>query len=360
MESYLDEFGIKFDCKLIHLYKRTPVKSVAILLTILSFASSMTKATQPDIQAKAVLKQQDSLSTRYFPEDTVGRFLKKFGKDSLITVINNSIRRGESFILENNQKLRYDNTLLEYVLVAKQFNLRINYSEIDTTIFDVDYYKLYDKGFKDVGMVYRKVESIKRSKGNLADTIKTYFNLDIVKNYIVDYCDAFSIDKQLLGELYDYTNSLKIDDKIYNYWRFIQFNRKCANDDIGSIEYQEKLFKELYSQNNLKAFYLDTFPKTRNAENINPKLLYENTPNPRELEIFSYKYNPMKLLAYALYGNDVNLKKHAEDLMYLLDAQGKDGSWSMAKKFNFFASDTKSTIYGLWALCEFRDKLQKE
>ena len=51
------------------------------------------------------------------------------------------------------------------------------------------------------------------------------------------------------------------------------------------------------------------------------------------------------------------MTNYSDNLIYLLDAQQENGSWSLAKKFNHFNSDPTSTIYGFWSLCEFKSKL---
>lgn len=342
------------------------MKNIIVLIMVLGIAFCTANAAPPQIKSvqadTAVSKKTDSLQvSRLFPEDTVSRFINKFGKDSLLKVIDQRIAKGENFILENGDKLFYDYTLLEFVLIAKHFKLRVNYTEIDTTHFGIHSYRLYDINYGNVKMLYDILDSLKSSKANILDSLKMNFFDNYVKNVIVNYCDKFTVDKELMDKLYSYTNTLRLDDKIYNYWRFAQFNRKCEDVIVNTKDYQERLFRDLYAQNNLKAFYLDTFPKTKNAEMLNPKYLDENTPKPKELEVFKSKYNPIKLLAYALYGNDVSLEHYSDNLMYLLDAQQpKDGSWSAAKKFNYFDSDMRSTIYGLWALAEFRDRLRKE
>ena len=341
------------------------MKNIIVLILALSVAFFTSAATPPvvkSVPADSTLAPKPAAVqiSRLFPEDTVGRFITKFGKDSLLKVIDQSIRKGENFILGNGEKLFYDYSLLEFMLVAKHFNLRISYNEIDTTRFDYDDYRLYDLYFGNLDKMKYTIDSAKAAGVNLTESLKKNFEYDYVKNMIAIYCEKFSVDKELMDKLFTHTNTLHINDKMYNYWRFVELNRNCEDTLVNTRAYQHKLFTELYAQNNLKACYLDTFPKTKNAERLNPKLLDENTPKPRELEIFSSKFNPMKLLAYALYGNDVNLQHYSENLIYLLDAQHKDGSWSSAKKFNYFDSDMKSTIYGLWALAEFRDRLRKE
>lgn len=334
-------------------------------MVLISFLISVTGAFAKKLSEKDTIPKVSNVvsgkNMHYLPADTVDHFVRNYGKDSLIHLIDKRIFLSENFIEENMSKFNSDVTLLELMLVARHFNLRSNFYGVDTGKYEnAFFYHLYDIDLTKTDMTRWVLDSIINDGINLVDSFKNYYTDAFGLRMIVNYCDLLKMDKELYNILYLYSKSQKINDKIFMYYNFVELNRRCEDISINSKEYQTKLFNELYPANNPKMYYLDTFPKTPNAESINPKDLIDNTPRHLELETFTNRYNPVRMLAYALYGNDVNLKSYSDNLIYLLDAQQKNGSWSLAKKFNYFDSNVVTTFYGLWSLCEFKSKLLKE
>lgn len=316
-------------------------------------------ASEPDTLVKNGKNEKTATaSLKLFPDDTVQRYIKNLGKDSLVKLITYRINIAHKNLLDNSDKFKYDNSLLEYILFAQYFNLKVDYKNIDTSKMSGSLYRLYDLEYGNTKEAIQIIEGMKANGTNMLETLKAQ-TLEIIRFSVPFYCEKLTLDKEIYEMIYTNSQKLKINEKMGDYWKFAEINRKCKDEINGSLQYQEKLFEELFEQNNPKTYYLDSLIKIVENDSIASNTSKADSIRTKELEDFRKKFNPNKMLAYALYANDVNLTSYSDNLIYLLDAQQNNGSWALAKKFNSYNSDQASTMYGLWALCEFREKLKK-
>ena len=335
------------------------MKKIIYIAALFCYFKFNTNLSASETNISAIKQVEDRTLSfdkyRYFPEDTVIRFINKYGKDSLAKLIDKRISNAEEYILKNYDKIKYDNTTLEYILVAGHFKLNIDYKLIDTFNFTGKQLRLYDLSFGNLQETIRIIDAIRASGRNMIDTLMSQ-SIESIRYAVPLYCEKLTLNNEVYYLILDNSKKASVNVQIKDYWIFAELNRRCKDESNGSITYQETLFKELFPRNNPKAFYLDAFPAIGIRDSSTANSFYQ-TPKEKELDIFYDKYSPLRMLAYALYANDVNMTNYSDNLIYLLDAQQENGSWSLAKKFNHFNSDPTSTIYGFWSLCEFKSKL---
>jgi hypothetical protein len=321
-----------------------------------SLAGEKSKNTlNPDTVVSAISNKAIPM-LKLFPDDTVARFISKYGTDSLKRLLNNKIVLAQSFINQNKDKLYGDNVINEYISFSKHFNLKVDFNSYDTTKYMESLYQLYGRKGNFVAPMSIAIDSMLKAGLKLSDSFYNKFNDDYAQSAMISFCNNIKYQSQYFEDLYAFSKKQKINDRIKLYWLFSELMHNCAENTDTIKSYKLKLFDDLFPRNNPKAFYLDAFPAIGIRDSSTANSFYQ-TPKEKELDIFYDKYSPLRMLAYALYANDVNMTNYSDNLIYLLDAQQENGSWSLAKKFNHFNSDPTSTIYGFWSLCEFKSKL---
>jgi hypothetical protein len=289
---------------------------------------------------------------RIFPKDTVSIFIKNYKTDSLIKLIVNRIHLAESFINIYTYDLNDGLLPIEIQLVAERFGLNIPLNQMPERGSFINLYHLYGKFYgKDSAEIAKIINNAIKHNTNISDSIRNIIRNNYTQLIIAGFCNRISIDNDIYDSIYNEFKLQETDEKIHTYWLFSEINRNCFDTTKISIKYQKLMFDSLYKYNNLTDFYIE-------AQSLNKKSL---TPTDSEyysnITYFKHHFNPNRLLAYALYGNDINLESYSDNLMYLLDAQQTDGSWAMSKIFNYRDKDLTASFYGMWALCEYWLKL---
>jgi hypothetical protein len=282
-----------------------------------------------------------------FPEDTTVKFIQKYGKDSLIHLIDSRIEEAKGFI--GNQTMEFDN--LEFFTDFFYLNTKFNWG-FDTSDFPY----------------YQKIENYK-SLYNLVDFDKQFFldtikklGSDKVNNILLEdlkkggaahtfmlplFCDMFDVKSNLIDliiqkNVYISFNDLKKEDVLFkqiaNYIEFGKINQKCRKKYPQIMSIQDTLFDNLYSSNSILRVLSDS-----------------SIVDPNRMEDVNY-FASLNILAYALYFDDINLKTHGDNLMYLIHTQqtAKDGGWRFAHYLDK-ESNVYLTMYGLWSLCQFKE-----
>ncbi len=126
--------------------------------------------------------------------------------------------------------------------------------------------------------------------------------------------------------------------QIANYIEFGKINQKCRKKYPQIMSIQDTLFDNLYSSNSILRVLSDS-----------------SIVDPNRMEDVNY-FASLNILAYALYFDDINLKTHGDNLMYLIHTQqtAKDGGWRFAHYLDK-ESNVYLTMYGLWSLCQFKE-----
>ncbi len=320
---------------------------------------------KPVVKPKLTITSKPIIKSPYFPKDTLDKFIKAYGKDSLLKLIDERIFLSSNILINNFDKIRDMTIIPELKLMANHFNLSIDSNLINTSKHKDDLYSLYGKINGDTTMQSEFFESIEDLDINIIDSLLlnsindkyALISFIIFSNRIVK--NNLEIDK-VAKAIYEENKTLKINDKIQAYYLLNELYKMYTKSKIEKTIYNSKLFDELYPDNNLRKYYLDLYKDIIYDTSKKEPTKSENEPNYRDLNTLSSKIYPLRFLAYALYNNDINLQTHSVDLFYLLDAQQKNGSWSLIKKFNYFDSNADNTNYGLWSLCQFREMLIKK
>lgn len=320
-------------------------KLFLFLISLLIVNSSFGQEMETIIKENKVIKTKDNFIP--FPEDTTIKFIQKYGKDSLVKLIDSRIKEAKRFI--RFQTMEFDN--LELFTDFFYLNSKFKWG-FDTSNFQY----------------YQKIENYK-SLYNLFDFDKQFF-LDTIKklgsekvnNILIEdfkkggaahtfmlplFCDVFNVRSDLIElisqkNVSNEENYFKDGEKLYkqiaNYIEFGQIYQKCGNKYPQVKAIKDNIFKNLYDYNSILTVLSDTTQLDIN--------------HPEDVNYFA----SFNILAYALYFGDINIKVHGDNLMYLIHTQqtAKDGGWRSAhyldRKSNMYV-----TMYGLWSLCQYRE-----
>lgn len=335
--------------------------SLAFSCTML-FATQNVKVKPTPIPAKTPTKVPNVKTEFLFPKDTVEKFIKNYSKDSLIHLIEKRIYKAEDFIRVYSYMLEDDLAPIELTMVADHFGLDIKVpaENMPTKSPFFLLYHLYGKGYgPDTLKQAKTIDSIAAKNADMTDMFMQFIDNKYAQISYVSFCDKVKLQNaRIFNTFYDNAKLLHINEKLHIYWLFAEINKNNCDTTL-SVKYRHKLFDELYPKNNIANNYLAALKpilkdSTKQIATATEKPLYA------QLIEFNKAHNTYMLLAYALYAGDINAHQHADDLMYLLNAQQANGGWAIGKQFDEINKDLQSTIYGLWALCEFRSKIIKE
>jgi len=302
---------------------------------------------------------------KVFPNDTVAKFIKKYGNDSLINLINQRIALSETYLIQNIYNQKDNVSLMESVFLMKHFKLKADLIHLEQDITTKPLSTLYGSVSGDTSQINAFLTSAEGGDINLADSIVGSIYDSYVQTVLSIFIDRVAKDAKSFNKvaksLYDYSILRDNEYSVGTYVKLVEMYKRNRFNTEDSVNYQKKMFKKLYANNNLKSSFLDVKfnlvkQKPEAVDSMNALPVSINPINDDFIK-YSKEHNPLRLLAYALYADDINLQKYPENLMYLLDAQKKDGSWSVAMKYNAYYQEVSSTIYGLWSLCEFKEKL---
>jgi hypothetical protein len=277
-----------------------------------------------------------------FPADTVQRFIKAYGKDSLIHLLDERIVLAASFVSNQRPYMNDKVIAMETKLYGKHFNLGFDTLDFPAAYTSGSVYRLYGNIFGDEKEAKANAQKAIDTKTDLYTLFLQNMTSRDGRIGFVTLCNYFTdIPTKALDTLYNYRTGMDTKTRIENLWSFTEYAKNCSDKHPSAKKYKETYFSEMYSQFNFESILVKNDTLTAgNAERIN-------------------LYFPGRVLAYGLYGNLAGHTTHGKDLMYLLRHQnGSDGGWPV---FTFKdQSDYKSTIYALWSLCEYRDKIKSE
>lgn len=335
---------------------------VLVGINLSATQSVKSQSTYTAISSTASEIKEDIKSESLFPKDTVIRFIQNYSKDSLIHLIEKRIYKAEDFIQTYLYLLDDELVPIELTMVADHFGLDIKVpaENMPTKSPYFLLYHLYGKGYgPDTLKQAKTVDSIAAKNADMTDMFMQFIDNKYAQISYVSFCNKVKLQNaRIFNTFYDNAKLLQINEKLHIYWLFAELNRNNCKTTL-SEEYQSKLFEELYKENNLQKNYLTAYQHVIN-DTIQQDTSSAETSLLYSLVEYNRTHNSNKFLAYAVYGNDINLNQYSSELMYLLDAQLDNGGWAVAKQFNEINKDIQSTIYGLWALCEFRSKLIKD
>jgi hypothetical protein len=275
-----------------------------------------------------------------FPADTVQKFIKKYGKDSLVHLLDERIAKAQRYVSLQHINMRDNFVAMETKLYSKHFGLGLDTLDFTSTYTSGLIYKLYGNFYGDEQAHVKNLEQMKSQKLDLMQLF--YQNMTSVygRTGFTTLCKHVDTPAEALDTLYKYRVVLTGGDKIQHYWVFAEYNKNCHDKHPKIDEYQKSFYSELYKTYNFRQILVkgDTLTKT-NSEIIN-------------------LYYPARVLAYGLYSNEVSLENQGDNLMYLLHLQNNsDGGWPIYNEA-YRQGNINASVYGLWALCEFREKVK--
>lgn len=269
----------------------------------------------------------DSLLKK-IPSDTLFRFVKKYGKDSLIHQLDERIKAATHFMGNTIFDIESESHFRKLSMINQKFNLGLDSQIVARERLNSEYlFSLYGKYFKDISRL-DEIDKVVKETSNLDSLLEASSYKSVERNFMITFCHQLPWHKKLIDKMYDFSQ-LTIQLRNEFYWQFYELaSKNCVVDSVAHFEY-------LRSQLKIDALNIASYKDT---------LLLTDHTNYIE---------PIKSLAYALYSNDFTIKDGAP-IGLLLSTQRVDGGFP--KNLLEENGQIISTLFGLWALCEIRDE----
>lgn len=294
----------------------------------------------------ANITNNSKLLIRTFPVDTVQKFIKKYGKDSLVNLIDSRIQKAVKAMVSVYDEIYDVRKINEFYSITKEYELH----PLDTLKFSKynsgeEIFQLYEYKYTDIPETLRIIDSIRKlnlPEEKIQQDLLYYLDLqNSVKSVAISVLpviggDFIAPNAPYFDSLYNrFSSNTK---EIYDlYWWFAQFEKNYPNNNTVPIKYKNTIYNYMYKYYNFK----------------NSIKVYKKD-NTQEINITSIA----KVLGYALYGNNITIKTNGSDLMYLLAFQNNQNLWSpMFPNANESQNYAETTLYAIWALCQFKDQL---
>lgn len=274
------------------------------------------------------------------PEDTVNKFIKNYGKDSLIQLLDIRIKDAEKWVNYNSKEMYVQNTYAEMILISRHFNLGLDTLPFFNYFDSSKINSLYGKYFGDTLQFTPIIDKSTEINKDFGNVIINDIKNPRTRAILAVLCSHFPLSEIIIDSFYSTSKQFTIQDKILSYFQLSEIQRKCGNSINLVNQHKNSLFKEIYAKNNLEQL-----------------LLVKREYSDAYISEFNLEL-PIQIIALGLYGKDITLAKNGKELMYLLKTQNSDFGWRTYNSVKF-ESEINSSFYGLWALCEFREQLQK-
>ncbi|MFN8263199.1 MAG: hypothetical protein U0T07_06735 [Chitinophagales bacterium] len=295
------------------------------------------------------INNANAAATKPFPKDTLQHFIKNYGKDSLIEIIDLKLKSAENALFHNKNELINDYTVpvMEYVLINNQFN-----KILDTSFFEKpelmlnDFYMLYDTIYH---MHPDTIKSINRITKENSKMIYKMFTQSMQYLYpklaVILVIDELNNDtyKKIADTLYRQSLKSIAATQLENFYVLTEYSKRNLKGGLANA-YYSKLFKHLFPLYNYDAYY-KSIKKFEESKQMMMAVNYGEMYN-----------NHLRFLAYATYSGNINLVDNSKELMQVLAAQTSFGYWDSdyVKNEDYLES---STIYGYWILLQFKQLL---
>lgn len=290
-----------------------------------------------------------------YPTDTMQQFIKAYGKDSLIKILDKTINESVGFLIDNWKYQKIDNFTIEFILAARHFGLGFDTLPLpeEKSPGSIPFYYLYDEGYGDTLKVtpimrghYNEVKSGSLKPKIILDSYgKLHYDALSARNALTNYCYVFGEDlvphADSILNYYDKTSSDKGLGYLLNFATLVQ---KC--DKVSPTYYEgfSSIFQEIYDSNALsKLMTMDLVDDGRGME----------------YSIYA-SYISIIALNYGLYSNKLDLNKYGLELFYLMSLYNiKDGSWSPFIRTVTPESNLTTSMMATWALLSWKEAMKK-
>lgn len=327
--------------KQLNLIKKIIMKFIStytkvLFMCLIFFKLSSGYAASTDVPLKDFTK---------YSRDTLYKFTKKYGKDSLINILNTRILNAVKYININYDKIYLSEDINKIVAVSKKFNLGF-----DTLIFpkysqEENIYQLYE--FKEgcVKQINSLIDSLSKTNPDWDKLMFENIENEMSRNVSVVLGGSIkTVNPAYFDSIFSKFTNVSSKDFIFPYWWFTQFAYNYPAQAKVPLIYKDKIFKAYYNEYNF------------NKCIVKYNQTYKNSIKLGDVNI----NNEIMLLAYGLYGKNITLKNNGAELFYILTLQDKNEfGWQNTFATNYTNSPITS-FYALWSLCEYRKLLLEE
>ena len=279
--------------------------------------------------------------TKAFPTDTIQRFLTAYGKDSLVSLLNERIRISSDFLYINTENVSPFVHVYEFRLVARHFKSDITEASYPPHVFENYFYRLYGNYIGDTSQLFPYMQELNvKNNGNLK-VRGCDLKDEMSRIGMATFCDKVGLSPSAVDTLFALRKKVSLQDRIQIYWSLGEIHRSCRSLHPKTEDMISQFYEELSKDFSLKSIYTNkiafvTGSKTQESYNM---------------------YYPLRTLAYSMYVDTGLVRWDSDALMYLLATQNKaDGGWS-----TYYQKDKESqaipTLYGWWTLYEWRERL---
>ena len=270
-------------------------------------------------------------------KDTTLHFIEMYGKDSLLKIVNNRIIKAVRYLNFESKLISDEFQLAQLILYSKEFKLGFDTLKYSNLQLKVSLVKLYGRTIGKASGFFDTLEFRKKTEQEISALFLEQQNNRVARVSMGTLSNYFNLPQKSIDTLNALSKRLPLAEQIETYYVYTEFLNNNPSKAYMAEKYKPALLQKLYVTNNLNDLAVNYL------KNNNDTILYY----------------PYSLLAYGLYGKDLSLKNNHLELMYLISLQNSDGGWRNQFSIISNESDRNTSIYALWALCEFRDQLIK-
>lgn len=283
-----------------------------------------------------------------YPTDTIQKFIDIYGKDSLISLVEDKINLTTQFVYNRRDNIEEQKEIVYLMLVSRKFDLGLDtlmsFNDSNgkipfTYLYSIGYGKMANQLSQDIANLEEAISLGQYTAKEYIQNIgRLNFDNYYARNSFSNFCNVFGNEMiPILDSFLIYYRSADVFGKFDVMLNFATVAHNCPK--LG--KYFKESFDENYKKYNLPKIANDT-------------MFYDHIDEYQSFRL------PIEVVTYALYSNMYSINDFQADLMYLLNFQNKqDGGWYPYKNGSIKRSDGEMTIFVLWLLCEFREGLLK-
>lgn len=307
------------------------MKTKYLLLLLLCFFTLGQKAMADDEPMYNVNSRLGDSLMEKIPQDTILRFIKRYGKDSLIHLLDEKIELAATYMKSGVNMIESPTNLLQLKMVDKKFKLGLDnaIARFDS-IAEPGYFRLYgdyNKGISKLGIM----DTISMDKHFADSMMQQTINQRGIRGIIVTFCHQMPWSQKVINDMYAISNmTIQLRNEIY--WQYYEMSYKGCKGEYPA--------------------YFDSVRAilTKDIRNI---ATYQDTVFLKDQTNY---IEPLKSLTYGLYANEISIKD-GSPIVFLMSLQQPDGGFP--KNLLEEYSQAISTVFGLWALCEVREECRQ-
>jgi hypothetical protein len=301
-------------------------------------------------------KQLDT-NPKVFPIDTMQHFIDKFGKDSLLKVLDSRIESTLDYITRDWVSLKISKETIPIVLMSRYYNLGLDTLPFDDRFYFGGFMILYGKVYGDTSeamMGFREVKRLAQEKKmSIMDycikVAKIDYNTRDVVVPTAQLCHIISSSDGFCGEVVN--NYFKENSQHFTFEVNLDLLLNVAmvlrDDDYTN---KPHVFSELKG-------HLETYYNSYNMTSlISSQDLFEKADD----DYFTYSsVIAATINNYVSYARIFDLSNQGRDLFHILSLYNQnDGGFLSYRNKSTIKSDKFFSMNVLWLLSQWREHLQ--